>query len=146
MVVLLHVTSDSIALQYKFALDLAGYIDGPPTNLISTAERLRRLTEHQKAWRELSKWSQIDHYQVDNRSTTYELYGGVYAQGTQNIQSGSLYTRGFELIEFPSSLRSMPEGHTWSIGDVGFDVKVIVCSHHRFFLTNTIHLGFWYGS
>ncbi|KAG8985490.1 DNA binding protein, partial [Tulasnella sp. 427] len=115
--------TDSTVLRYIIALNDAGYIDGPSTCTISTAERLRRLEHHQAAWRDLN-WSRTDSYDIDHRTGTYELYGGVYAQGLEStIDATSDGTRGLELIEFPSALRNQPEGHRWRIPDFGFDVK-----------------------
>ncbi|KAG8903287.1 hypothetical protein FRC01_009248, partial [Tulasnella sp. 417] len=105
------------------ALNEAGYVDGPSTCTISTAERLRRLQHHQSAWKDLS-WTRLDSYSIDHRTGTYELYGGVYAQGLESLtDSTSEGTRGLELIEFPSVLRNQTEGHKWRIPDFGFDVK-----------------------
>ncbi|KAG8908516.1 blue light receptor [Tulasnella sp. 403] len=111
---------ESALLQYHMALHMAGYIDGPSAAKLSTAERLRRLRMHQEAWKDI-KWRQADTFNIDGRSGVYELYGGVYATGI--APDRPRHTRGFEFVEFPSLLRNQSRGHTWKIGDVGFDIK-----------------------
>ncbi|KAG8877386.1 hypothetical protein FRB97_003459 [Tulasnella sp. 331] len=121
----LETLTGSVAIQYILALDLAGYIDGPTSSKISTIDRYHRLQHHEQAWRDVA-WRQHNEYTIDHRSSTYELYGGVYAQGLESRDADSgahPITRGMELIEFPSLLRNQPEGHTWTIPDLGVDTK-----------------------
>ena len=118
-----EIIQGSVVLQYRIHLHLASYIDGPPSNQLSTGERLERLKNHEEAWRNVT-WSKKDTYVVERQSPTYELYGGVYAQGLTAPWGGdSLVTRGMKLIEFPSPLRDSDVGNMWVIEDFGFDVK-----------------------
>ncbi|KAG8962103.1 hypothetical protein FRC03_004586 [Tulasnella sp. 419] len=117
------IIDSSSVLKYHIALYLASYVDGPVNNRLSTAERLRKLENHQASWREL-RWQQKDSYTIQSRASTYELYGGVYAQGLTAQSGGNLHiTRGMELIEFPSLLRNEDQARTWKIKDMGVDVK-----------------------
>ncbi|KAG9015097.1 hypothetical protein FRB94_004216 [Tulasnella sp. JGI-2019a] len=120
------IVKESIAIQYVLALDLSGYVDGPSTSKISTVDRYNRLQHHDEAWRTVT-WRQHNEYTIDHRASTYELYGGVYAQGLEGPGTNEFnprpITRGMELIEFPSLLRNQPVGHTWTIPDLGVDTK-----------------------
>ncbi|KAG9022712.1 hypothetical protein FRB95_014288 [Tulasnella sp. JGI-2019a] len=120
------IVEESVAIQYILALGLSGYVDGPSTSKISTVGRYNRLQHHEKAWRTIT-WRQHNEYTIDRCSSTYELYGGVYAHGLKSqdsyVKSARPITRGMKLIEFPSLLRNQFTGRTWTILDLGVDTQ-----------------------
>ncbi|KDQ09370.1 hypothetical protein BOTBODRAFT_37124 [Botryobasidium botryosum FD-172 SS1] len=92
----------SASLQYSSHLGAEGYVDGPPSE-VAVAERLARLERHRKAWHDLS-WSRTVKYDMPSSSAgLYELYGGVFARGSQNS---------LDFVELPSTIRQT-EGHSF---------------------------------
>lgn len=89
----------------------AGQEDGF-TSTLSPAERLQLLRRHQAAWTSLEPcYEKAVPMLVGN---TWELYGGVLAQGPD---SSSLTFR-----QLPSELRGIEEKQ-WMISDMGFEIR-----------------------
>ncbi|KAJ3528106.1 hypothetical protein NM688_g8037 [Phlebia brevispora] len=102
--------SHSVELRYKVELAAAGMEDGS-SSALSTADRLRRLEEHQVAWRDL-RWKSETVVPM-LRGGVWELYGGVLAQ-----------SRGRETLVFrqiPSEIRGIEE-KVWE-NEIGFRIR-----------------------
>ncbi|CAE6431474.1 unnamed protein product [Rhizoctonia solani] len=120
---------ESIELQYLIELYSFGYV--PPSNPrrdILYPDKLRLVKEHQKRWKSTS-WTQVDTYPLKKRnpnstSSTYDFYGGVYAQGFSLPGVGE-HTRRLDLYQLPSVNRGTP-WKQWSFEDLGVDVRDFV--------------------
>ncbi|CUA73758.1 hypothetical protein RSOLAG22IIIB_01275 [Rhizoctonia solani] len=120
---------DSAELQYLIELYSFGYV--PPSNPrhdILYPEKLRLMKEHQKRWKSTS-WTQVDTYPLKKRnsnsiSSTYDFYGGVYAQGF-SLSGVGTHTRHLDLYQLPSVNRGTP-WKQWSFEDLGVDVRDFV--------------------
>ncbi|KZT30761.1 hypothetical protein NEOLEDRAFT_1054001 [Neolentinus lepideus HHB14362 ss-1] len=98
-------------LQYNIELEANGLVDGPRNDL-SSAEKLDMLRQRQTAW-ERMEWVEQRTISMAN-GNLYELYGGVFAQ--------SLAERSLVFKRLPSRYRQIEE-RTWTIGDVGVDMR-----------------------
>ncbi|EPT03889.1 hypothetical protein FOMPIDRAFT_74431 [Fomitopsis schrenkii] len=105
------IITESAVLQYKLELAKAGQEDGS-ANTLSPAERLQLLRKHQAAWTSLEhSYEKVVPMVIGQ---TWELYGGVLAQGPD---SSSLTFR-----QLPSELRGIEEKE-WAISDLGFQIR-----------------------
>ena len=83
-----------------------------PRSTLSPAERLQLLRKHQEAWSSLRpSYEKVIPMLIGQ---TWELYGGVLAQGPD---SSSLKFR-----QLPSELRGIEEKE-WMINDIGFTIR-----------------------
>ncbi|TFY52154.1 hypothetical protein EVJ58_g10171 [Rhodofomes roseus] len=106
------VCKESAVLQYKAELAKAGLEDHPTPRPLSAAERTQLLRKHQAAWSSLDiSYEEVVPMLVGQ---TWELYGGVLAQGPDQ---SSLRFR-----QLPSALRGI-EDKEWTIEDLGFEIR-----------------------
>lgn len=85
--------------------------DGP-ANTLSPAERLQLLKKHQAAWTSLEHSYEVAVPMMIGQ--TWELYGGVLAQGPD--------LRSLKFWQLPSELRGIEEKQ-WMISDLGFEIR-----------------------
>ncbi|TFK45325.1 hypothetical protein OE88DRAFT_1740424 [Heliocybe sulcata] len=105
-----RIIDDSVALQYKIELAVAGMEDGPPSS-IDLAERLRRLQNYTKAWRDMA-FSPSENIRFDGHY--WELYGGVLA--TSAGDSTLIFNK------LPGHARGI-KSRQWRIEEVGFPIR-----------------------
>ncbi|KAG8758275.1 hypothetical protein FRC11_003935, partial [Ceratobasidium sp. 423] len=121
-----RLVDDSAELQYLIELYSFGY--APPSNPrrdISHTEKLQLLKEHEKRWTSTS-WTQVDNYPLRKRNSsgsvsTYDFYGGIYAQGS-SVSGVGEYTRRLDFYQLPSVNKGTP-WKQWSFGDLGVDAR-----------------------
>ncbi|TFK45308.1 hypothetical protein OE88DRAFT_1740408 [Heliocybe sulcata] len=101
---------DSVILQYKIELAVAGMEDGPPSS-IDVSERLRRLRSYTKAWRGMAFAPDEEEIAFDGY---WELCGGVLA--TSDGDSTLMFTK------LPGPARGITL-REWEIEDVGFPIR-----------------------
>ncbi|KAH9937048.1 uncharacterized protein B0H18DRAFT_968898 [Fomitopsis serialis] len=106
------VVEDSAVLQYKIELLKAGQEDNHRLGILSAAERLQLLRKHQAAWASLDFSYQKSVPMLIGH--TWELYGGVLAQGTDQSN--------LNFRQLPSALRSIEEKE-WKIEGLGFEIR-----------------------
>ncbi|CAE6456553.1 unnamed protein product [Rhizoctonia solani] len=118
---------NSAELQYLIELYSCGYV--PPSNprreLLYT-EKVQLLKQHQRRWKSTS-WTQVDIYPLKRRnpngsSSTYDFYGGIYAQGSSLI--GGNHTRRLDFYQLPSINKGTP-WKQWTL-DLAVDTRDFV--------------------
>lgn len=116
------IITDSVPLQYIITLAACGMLDGPSPAVYyeRTAERLRRLREHEAAWRQVawSDGSMISHMAARELPTTSS--GGVLAflKQSDGDSGDTEYGDRLFLLRVPSRLRGIP-GESWELNDLG---------------------------
>ncbi|KAJ1310916.1 hypothetical protein OPQ81_009428 [Rhizoctonia solani] len=124
-----RIIEESAELQYFIELYSFGYVPpSNPRNDILYTEKLQLIKEHKERWTSTS-WTQVDTYPLKKRNSnsscsTYDFYGGIYAQGFSLPGVGE-HTRRLDFYQLPSVNRGTP-WRQWSFEDVGVDVRDFV--------------------
>ncbi|KZT19104.1 hypothetical protein NEOLEDRAFT_1078539, partial [Neolentinus lepideus HHB14362 ss-1] len=105
------IIDESVTLQYRIELAVAGMENGPPSS-IDVAERLRRLQNYTKAWREMT-FSPLEK-EIELSGHLWELYGGVLVTSVGDTT--------LVFNKLPGHARGI-RSQEWKIENVGFPIR-----------------------
>ncbi|EPQ55952.1 hypothetical protein GLOTRDRAFT_138664 [Gloeophyllum trabeum ATCC 11539] len=108
-----NIIDESVVLQYKIELAVAGMEDGP-TSAISVSERLQRLKNYTEAWKTMSFSPEVE--TVTLTGNLWELCGGVLGLSDRAKPATLMFRK------LPAIARGI-EGKEWTIEDVGFPIR-----------------------